>query len=76
MNEYLVEFVLLAELHTLFPAVVSLEEVGSDPPELNQLVFLQALGKRDVVKVVIGIYRGPQSLSPQREGRKKGWVDE
>lgn len=52
----LVELVLLAQLHTLLPAVVALEEVGGDSPELNQLVLLQALGQRDVVKVVIGIY--------------------
>ncbi len=53
---HLIELVLLAELHTLFPAVVALEEVGSDSPELNQLVLLQALSQRDVVKVVVGIY--------------------
>lgn len=39
----LVELVLLAQLNTLFPAVVALEKVGSDSPELNQLVPLQAL---------------------------------
>ena len=37
---YLVEFVLLAELHALSPAVVALVEVGGDPSELNQLVLL------------------------------------
>ena len=56
LNEHLIELVLLAELHTLFPAVVALEEVGSDSPELNQLVLLQTLSQRDVVKVVVGIY--------------------
>lgn len=44
-ERHLIELVLLAELHTLFPAVVALEEVGSDSPELNQLVLLQALGQ-------------------------------
>lgn len=53
---HLIELVLFAELHTLFPAVVALEEIGSNPPELNQLMLLQALGQRDVIKVVIGIY--------------------
>jgi len=43
--KHLVELVLLAELHTLFPAVVALEEVGGNPPELNQVVLLQALGQ-------------------------------
>lgn len=42
---HLVEFVLLTELNTLFPAVVALEKVGCDPPKLNQLVFLQTLGQ-------------------------------
>lgn len=55
-GEHLIELVLLTELHTLFPAVVALEEVSSDSPELNQLVPLQALGQRDVVKVIVGIY--------------------
>lgn len=41
----LVELVLLAQLHTLLPAVVALEEVGGDSPELDQLVLLQALGE-------------------------------
>ena len=31
----LVELVLLAELNTLFPAVVALEKVCCNPPELN-----------------------------------------
>lgn len=52
----LVELVLLAKLHTLFPAVVALEKVGSDSPKLNQLVLLQALRQGDVVKVVVCIY--------------------
>lgn len=42
---HLIELVLLAELHTLFPAVVALEKVGCDPPKLNQLMLLQALGQ-------------------------------
>lgn len=37
---YLVEFVLLAELHTLSPAVVALVQVSSDTSELNQFMFL------------------------------------
>lgn len=58
----LVELVLLAELNTLFPAVVSFEKVGGDPPELDQLMFLQTLGQRDVVEVVIGVNGSTQSL--------------
>ncbi|KAF3847983.1 hypothetical protein F7725_021011 [Dissostichus mawsoni] len=46
---YLVELVLLAELDALFPAV------SCDPPELDQIVLLQALSQRDVVEVVVGI---------------------
>lgn len=42
---HLIELILLAELHTLFPAVVAFEEVGSNSPELNQLMPLQALGQ-------------------------------
>lgn len=42
---HLVEFVLLAELNTLFPAVVALEKIGCDPSKLNQLMLLQALGQ-------------------------------
>ena len=52
---YLVELVLLAELDALFPAVVALEQVSCDPPELDQIVLLQALSQRDVVEVVVGI---------------------
>lgn len=37
---HLVELVFLAELNTLFPAVVALEEVCSDPPKLDQLMLL------------------------------------
>lgn len=44
-KKHLIEFIFLAELHTLFPAVVAFEEVGSNSPELNQLVLLQALGQ-------------------------------
>lgn len=51
----LVELVLLAELYALFPAVVALEQVGSDSPEFNQLVLLQALRQGDVVEVVVGV---------------------
>lgn len=42
---HLVELVLLAELNTLFPAVVALKEVCCDPPKFNQLMLLQALGQ-------------------------------
>ena len=59
---HLIESVFLAELHALLPAVIAFEEIGRDSPELNQLVFFQALGEGDVVKVVIGVYRCPKSL--------------
>lgn len=55
-KQHLIKLVLLAELHTLLPAVVALKEVSSDSPELNQLMLLHTLGQRDVVKVVVGIY--------------------
>lgn len=42
-DDNLVELVFLAQLNTLFPAVVALEKVGSDSPKFNQLVPLQAL---------------------------------
>lgn len=42
---HLVELVLLAEFHALFPAVVALEQIGCDPPELYELVLLQTLGQ-------------------------------
>jgi len=66
----LVELVLLAELHALFPAVVALEEVGGDPPELDQLVLLQPLGQGDVVKVVVGVDGGAQGLERKRDERR------
>lgn len=37
---YLVEFVLLAELHTLSPAVVALVKISCNAPELDQVMFL------------------------------------
>lgn len=37
---YLVEFVLLAELYTLSPAVVALVQVSSNTSKLNQFMFL------------------------------------
>lgn len=37
---YLVEFVLLAELYTLSPAVVALVQVSSNTSELDQFMFL------------------------------------
>lgn len=61
-EEHLVELVLLAELHTLLPAVVALEQISCDPPEFNQLVLLQTLSQGDVVKVVIGVDGCAQSL--------------
>lgn len=36
----LVEFVFFAELHTLLPAVVAFKKVGSNSPELNELMLL------------------------------------
>lgn len=59
---HLVELVFLAQLHTLLPSVVAFEEVSSDSPELNQLVLLQTLGQRDVVEVIVCIYRCPECL--------------
>lgn len=59
---HLVEFVFLAQLHTLLPSVVALEEVSSDSPELDQLVFLQTLGQCDVVKIIVCVYRCPECL--------------
>lgn len=37
---YLVEFVLLAELHALSPAVVALVKISSNTPEFDQVMFL------------------------------------
>lgn len=37
---YLVEFVLLAKLHTLSPAVVALVKISSNTPELDQVMLL------------------------------------
>ena len=75
MNELLseadlVELVLLAELHALFPAVVALEEVGGDSPELDQFVLLKPLGQGDIVKVVVGVDGGAQGLGRKREERR------
>lgn len=39
-NSYLVEFVLLAELYTLSPAVVALVQISSNTSKLNQFMFL------------------------------------
>ena len=69
---YLVQFVLLAELHALLPAVVPLEEVGRDSPELDQPVLLQPLGEGNVVEVVVGVYRRPQSLGGAERKRRGG----
>ena len=51
------ELVLLAEVDRLFPTIVALVQVRADTSELNQLVFLQTLRQRDVVKVVEGVNR-------------------
>lgn len=59
---YLVEFVLLAELYTLSPAVVALVQVSSNTSELNQFMFLQPLCQANGVKVVIGIDWCSQAL--------------
>lgn len=59
---YLVEFVLLAELHTLSPAVVALVKISSNTPELDQVVFLQSLRQANGIKVVVGVNGGSQSL--------------
>lgn len=68
---HLIKLVLLAELYALFPAVVALKQVGSDSPELNQLVLLQALGQWDVVKVIVGIYWCSQCLAGVRRKWKR-----
>lgn len=64
---YLIQSVFLTELHTLLPAIVSFEQICSNPSELYQLVFLQTLSKRNVVKVVISIYRSPKGLSQEQQ---------
>ena len=56
------EFVLLAEVDRLLPAVVALVQVCTDAPELNELVLLQTLGQSNVVEVVECINRRPQTL--------------
>ena len=65
-KQYLVELVLLAQLHTLFPAVIALEKISSNSSELNQFMFLHALGQGDVVKVIIGVYRRSKCLLEER----------
>lgn len=64
---YLIQSVFLTELHTLLPAIVSFEQICSNPSELYQLVLLQTLSKRNVVKVVISIYRSPKGLSQEQQ---------
>jgi len=46
------EFVLLAQVNRLLPAIVALVQVCADSSELDQLVLLQPLSQRYVVKVV------------------------
>ena len=60
--KYPVKLVLFAQLHSLFPAVVSLVQVCGDASELQELVLLQTLGEGDVVKVVEGVDWGTESL--------------
>lgn len=70
----LVEFILLAKFHTLLPAVVAFEKVGGNSSEFDELVLLQALGQRYVIKVVIGVDGCTQSLCDTQErqrGREK-----
>jgi len=56
------EFVLLAEVDRLFPAVVAFVQVCADASELNQFVLLQTLCERDVIKVVEGVDGRAQTL--------------
>lgn len=63
---HLVKLVLLAELDTLFPAVVAFKKIGCDPSEFNQLVLLQALGERDVVEVVVCVDGCAQRLGNRK----------
>ena len=46
------QVVFLAKLDALLPAVVAFVQVGSDSPELDELVFFKLLRKRNIVKVV------------------------
>merc|ERR1712165_196989 len=49
------EVVLLAQLDTLLPSVVTFIQIGSNPPELDEVMLLELQGETDVVKVVEGI---------------------
>ena len=62
MQPYLEEAVVLAQLHGLLPSVVALVQVGRDAAELDQLVLLEALRQRDVVKVVKRLDGRPHPL--------------
>lgn len=59
---YLEQFVLFAQVNRLLPAVVALVEVGGNAAELDQLVLLEALREGDVIKVVVGVDGGAQTL--------------
>lgn len=62
MEGYLVEVVTLAQLCCLLPAVVATIQVGSNTAELNQLMALQLLSKLNVIKIIIRINAGTQTL--------------
>lgn len=48
----LVEAILLAELDRLLPPIVAFVQVGRNAAELDELVFLEPLCQRNVIKVV------------------------
>ncbi len=62
MHTHPEEFVLLAEVHGLAPAIVVLVQVGSNPAELQQLMFLQLQSKCNHVNIVERIDRLSESL--------------
>ena len=59
---HLEQLVLLAKVDRLLPAIVALVQVGANASELDQLVLLQTLRQRDVVKVVEGVDGCSQAL--------------
>eukprot|EP00050_Salpingoeca_kvevrii_P006202 m.287993 g.287993 ORF g.287993 m.287993 type:complete len:381 (+) comp11879_c0_seq1:284-1426(+) len=61
-HSILEQLVLLAQLDRVRPAVVALVQVGSNAPELNELVLLQSLSELDVVKVLVLVDRLAQRL--------------
>jgi len=50
-NGVLEDLVLLRKVDRLLPALVLLEEVGSNASELEQIVLLELLGQCNVVKL-------------------------